>query len=82
MRNVILFHFISALSEASKKTLIHQGGPMSPEEAEHFKNHTKFAELLQMRIWDDKAKVKGMKMEPLEKYKAMFQKYMENVPKV
>ena len=67
------------LSDASKMTLEQQGGPMTREEAEKFEKDERLDDLLRMRTWDERAKVAGMEMEPLVKYREMFKRYMEGV---
>lgn len=63
--------YYSRLSEASKKTLIHQGGKMSEQEASAFEKDELFELSLKMRIWDELAKEKNNPLPELEKYKTM-----------
>ena len=49
------------LSEASKKTLEYQGGPMRPREADEFEQNPYSADALRLRQYDNAAKVKGLK---------------------
>lgn len=49
--------YYDELTEASKKTLGYQGGPMSAEEATAFETHPDFALYIKLREWDDRAKV-------------------------
>ena len=65
------------LSEASKMTLVHQGGKMTEEEAKTFENHPQFKALIRMRGWDEKAKVQGLTLKPLEEYKEIFKHFLE-----
>jgi putative nucleotidyltransferase with HDIG domain len=44
------------LSEASKQTLVYQGGMMSAEEAERFERDPLFEASIRMRYWDELAK--------------------------
>merc|ERR1712037_434238 len=44
------------LTERSQGTLIHQGGPMTQQEAEAFESLSNFSAILEMRTWDEKAK--------------------------
>lgn len=44
------------LSEASKKTLEYQGGPMSGTEADAFEKDPYFSDIIRMRLWDEAAK--------------------------
>lgn len=53
----------ATLSSASKKSLELQGGVFSSVEAETFINQSHAKEAVQLRIWDDQAKVPG-KMTP------------------
>ncbi|KAK3596244.1 hypothetical protein CHS0354_028415 [Potamilus streckersoni] len=59
------------LSSASKKTLEHQGGPMTSEEALAFEKSPLFDIIVRMRTWDEKAKEPDIEMEPLEKYRKL-----------
>jgi len=52
------------LSEASKKSLMFQGGPMQGEEFEQWAANLWCAERCQLRKWDDGAKVVGLEVEP------------------
>ncbi|KXJ25652.1 uncharacterized protein LOC110244149 [Exaiptasia diaphana] len=73
--------FYEKLSAASKQTLIHQGGPMSAEEASAFEKLPVFKALIQMRTWDDKGKIEGLPIEPLSKYEDMCIKYLKSINK-
>ena len=57
------------LSEASKKSLIVQGGVMSDEEREAFEQIPHFRDALILRRWDDLAKVNGLETAGLETYR-------------
>ena len=61
------------LSDASKKSLIVQGGVMSDEEREAFEQIPHFQDALTLRRWDDLAKVKGLKTARLETYRDIVQ---------
>ena len=69
--------YYDKLSEASKQTLKHQGGPMSKEEAEKFEEDKLKPAILLMRTWDDKAKVKGMKVPEFDHYRELIFKCLE-----
>ena len=62
--------YYDSLSDASKGTLVHQGGPMSEEEAVGFESSPNFKAMVRMRHWDDAAKDPDMKVDEtaLEKY--------------
>ena len=61
------------LSEASKRSLIVQGGVMSDEEREAFEQIPHFQEGVTLRRWDDLAKVKGLETAELETYRDIVQ---------
>jgi 2-amino-1-hydroxyethylphosphonate dioxygenase (glycine-forming) len=48
--------YYNNLSEASKKTLVYQGGVMTEAEAERFENDPLFEASIRMRYWDELAK--------------------------
>lgn len=48
--------YYNALSEASKKTLEYQGGPMREDEALTFESHPLFPTFIRLRQWDELAK--------------------------
>ena len=48
--------YYNRLSDASKQTLVYQGGPMSDMEAQEFRSHPDFELCLRMRTFDEAAK--------------------------
>ena len=56
------------LSSGSKRSLKVQGGFMSPKEVDEFEYHPHYKVGVKVRIYDDNAKVKGLKLDPIEKY--------------
>lgn len=52
--------YYERLSEASKHTLMLQGGPMSAEEVKAFEAHPYYREAVKVRIWDDEGKKPGV----------------------
>lgn len=52
--------YFARLSEASLRTLAFQGGPMTTDEAAAFERHPYFREILQVRGWDEQAKLPGL----------------------
>ncbi len=68
--------YYASLSEASKKTLEFQGGPMNADEANAFEQHPLFNLFIAMRLWDEDAKVEHQPMPPLGKYKSMAEKIL------
>ena len=61
------------LSDASKKSLIVQGGMMSDAEREAFEQIPHFQDALTLRRWDDLAKVSGLETAKLETYRGVVQ---------
>jgi len=68
--------YFDQLSEASKKTLEYQGGPMTPEEAAAFEQYPLFGLIIQMRKWDEQAKVEGMPLPDLDHYRQMIFRHL------
>lgn len=60
-------------------TLVHQGGPMSDEEAATFEKLENFEAILRMRKWDEQAKVDNMIIDPLDKYESMCKNHLNNL---
>lgn len=52
--------YFAGLSEASRKTLEFQGGPMQASEATLFEKNPYFELIIQMRRWDEAAKSYGL----------------------
>ena len=59
-------NYYTNLSDASKKTFDIQGGFMSSNEVHEFENSSSFKDSLLVRECDEEAKVKNMKIPPLE----------------
>ena len=72
--------YAAALSEASRQTLAFQGGPMTPEEARRFEQHPFFAEILQVRRWDEAAKRPGWRTPELAHYLARCRAHLSRHP--
>jgi len=60
------------LSEASKKSLVFQGGPMEGKELARWAANPLCIEMCQLRKWDDGAKVVGLEVAPAEAYRDMM----------
>lgn len=65
--------YVDALSDASKLSLMLQGGPMSVEEAAAFGALPQASGAMQIRRWDDEAKMVGLKTPGFEH----FRRYLE-----
>ena len=69
--------YYDKLSEASKKTLITQGGPMDKNEAIKFENDPLFKTSLKMREYDEGAKIENMEIKDLEYYFHLIEEYFD-----
>lgn len=64
------------LSDASKKSLVFQGGPMSGDELEEWSAKPWCEDMCRLRKWDDGAKILGLEVEPAEAYRGMMQRHL------
>lgn len=60
--------YYDGLSDASKRSLRVQGGPMSDVEQQDFEKIPHYQEALTLRKWDDQAKVRDLETDGLETY--------------
>ena len=67
------------LSDASKKSLEFQGGPMTGKERDDFESNPWCEDMCRLRRWDDEAKVTGLDVPGLESYREMVEKVLESV---
>lgn len=63
--------YFEKLSEASRQTLVYQGGPMDEVEAKRFEQDELFEASLKMRTWDEEAKLEFVPLPDLSKYREM-----------
>jgi phosphonate degradation associated HDIG domain protein len=68
--------YYARLSEASKKTLEYQGGPMTEEEAAAFEQYPLFDLIIKMRTWDEEAKIEHKPLPDLERYRQMMTRHL------
>ncbi|NP_001171807.1 HD phosphohydrolase-like [Saccoglossus kowalevskii] len=66
------------LTVASKMTLVHQGGPMTREEADEFEKNPNFEAILKMRHWDESAKDPYVKMNQILDYVELCKRVLKN----
>lgn len=67
--------YLAGLSLASKQSLVLQGGPFTPEEASEFEaREPHFREAIQVRRWDDEAKVVGLQVPNADSYRPMLER--------
>ncbi|MBS1626140.1 MAG: HDIG domain-containing protein [Bacteroidetes bacterium] len=69
--------YYDRLSEASKKTLEYQGGPMKDAEAKAFREDPLFDLNITMRKWDEEAKLTDQPLPDLNIYKHMAIHHLE-----
>lgn len=60
------------LSDGSRRSLVRQGGPMSPAEVERFAAHPAHADAVALRGWDDGGKVEDLDVPDLASYRALL----------
>src|ERR1700744_1938593 len=70
--------YYAQLSDASKKTLEYQGGPMPAEEAAAFEQYPLFTLIIQMRKWDEEAKIEHKPLPDLQHYRQMILRHLNN----
>ena len=69
--------YFDGLSEASKNTLVFQGGKMDVAEALSFEQDELFEEFIQMRQWDELAKEENIPLQPLQYFRQLMIDYLE-----
>ena len=62
--------YLEALSPASRRSLERQGGPLTAAEAAAFAARPGAAAAVELRRWDDRGKVDGLAVAPLERHRA------------
>ena len=65
--------YLGRLSPASLLSLKLQGGPMSSAEVSAFEKHRFFRDAVQLRHWDDEAKIAGLPTAPLAHYRELIE---------
>ncbi|MBO0936043.1 HD domain-containing protein [Fibrella sp. HMF5335] len=60
--------YLARLSDASRQTLLYQGGPMSSDEAQAFEANPYVDQIIQVRRWDEAAKRTNHATPGLEHY--------------
>ncbi len=70
--------YFNKLSDASRQTLALQGGPMSSLEVEAFAAEPLLREMLQVRSWDESAKIPGQPAGAVADYRDTFISYCSN----
>jgi [1-hydroxy-2-(trimethylamino)ethyl]phosphonate dioxygenase len=70
--------YLETLSPASLLSLELQGGPMCREEAERFASDPFSRPAIQLRRWDDMAKIPGLTVPPLQHYRARIESVLKS----
>lgn len=70
--------YYDKLSDASKATLMHQGGKMNDEEAINFEQEENFTLFVRIRQWDDQAKNPNLPVPNLDRYEVMIIRHLNN----
>ena len=70
--------YAATLSAASRETLRWQGGPMTVAEVTAFEKHPFFADIIQVRLWDEKAKDANAVLLPMHVFKSFMIDYLSN----
>jgi phosphonate degradation associated HDIG domain protein len=68
--------YFATLSEASKQSLHFQGGSMTAQECAEFENQAWFNEAVQLRRWDDEAKVVGRDGDHLAQFRDLLRAHL------
>lgn len=68
--------YYDKLSEASKQTLLKQGGVMTKEEADAYEKDPLLPLYLKLREWDDLAKLEHQPLPLLDEYKRMALRHL------
>lgn len=66
------------LSEASRQTLIWQGGPMNEAETAAFREQPYFHDIIQVRIWDEEAKDPDVALLPIGYFRGLIHQHVSN----
>lgn len=69
--------YYARLSDASKKTLEYQGGPMTEEEAAAFEQYPLFDLIIRMRKWDEEAKIEHQPLPDLQHYRQLMLHHLQ-----
>ncbi len=65
--------YLESLSETSRNSLELQGGLMNADEIERFEAEPFYREAVELRLWDDLAKIPDAEVPPLESYRPLLE---------
>ena len=67
--------YLATLSDGSRRSLLVQGGPMSPDEVTRFEALPAYADAVRLRSWDDGGKVlDGVEVPGLATYRPLLER--------
>ncbi|KIH91987.1 hypothetical protein SPBR_02048 [Sporothrix brasiliensis 5110] len=69
--------YMDKLSDASKRSLAYQGGPMNDDERDTFGAEKWCQEMCQLRRWDDEAKIEGLEVRNLESWRPILSRQLQ-----
>ncbi len=70
--------YFEQLSDASRQTLLIQGGRMSAAEAEAFETNFLFEMMVKMRLWDEAGKELNQPLPSIERYREMCLRHLQS----
>jgi gamma-butyrobetaine dioxygenase len=70
--------YYDRLSDASRRSLVVQGGPMTPSEVAEFEQQPYATAAISVRRWDEAAKDPSAVAPPFEHFRALLQRLIEN----
>jgi predicted HD phosphohydrolase len=69
--------YFALLSEPSVISLELQGGPMSPIECKAFESNPYYQDAIQLRRYDDMAKIPNLSVQPIEFYSSLLKENLK-----
>jgi phosphonate degradation associated HDIG domain protein len=69
--------YMHQLSPASQKSLALQGGPFTADEVNEFQSNPYYRDAVELRRWDDLAKVPGLNVPGLDHYRPRLEKVLQ-----
>jgi phosphonate degradation associated HDIG domain protein len=70
--------YFDGLSDASRKSLHLQGGPMNDAEAREFESHPHYELAVRVRRYDDMGKVDGMTTADLDSFRPLLARFLRS----
>jgi gamma-butyrobetaine dioxygenase len=73
--------YAETLSAASRRSLELQGGAFTYEQARSFEQHPHHSSAVQLRRWDDQAKIPGLAVPGIDVYRSLLTHVLDTVAK-